>query len=148
MYKFSLTAFILAALVCGGSTAASGNDAAAIAAGKIVCPHCQLQNAELSNTCVKHGNLAGADFSGAHAALMCMSYADFTGASFHGTDLSGANFSFAKLDGADFTDAILTATLFKGTDLRHARGLTQIQINAACGDDATRLPSGLVVHRC
>jgi uncharacterized protein YjbI with pentapeptide repeats len=147
MYKFSFAAVFFAAFLCGGS-AAVGNDAEEIAAGKIFCPHCQLQNAELTNTCVKHGNLKEANFDGAHAALMCMSYADFTGASFRGTDLSGANLSFAKLDGADFTGATLTATLFKGTDLSRTRGLTQAQVDAACGDSATRLPSGLAVHRC
>jgi uncharacterized protein YjbI with pentapeptide repeats len=146
MHKFFLAGFIFAVMVSGGYT--KGGDAEAIRAGKLVCPHCQLRDADLSNTCVKHGSLREADFTGAHAVLMCMSYADFTGASFRKTDLSGANLSHAVLNGADFTGAALTATLFKGTDLRFARGLTQKQLDAACGDDATKSPAGLTIPHC
>ncbi len=143
-FTASLAALAVAAPISG----ALADDAAKIQAGNVDCPHCQLQHAELTNTCAKHGNFAWADFSGAQASLMCMSYADLRGVNFGGTDLSGANLSFAKLDGADFTDAQMTATLLKGTDLRNVKGLTQDQIGAACSDDATKLPSGLSAHRC
>jgi uncharacterized protein YjbI with pentapeptide repeats len=112
------------------------------------CKGCNLQGADLTNTCVKAHDLSGADFDGADATLMCMSYANFSGATFRGTNLSGANLAHAKLDGADFTGANLNITSFKGTDLREARNLTQAQLNAACGDADTRAPAGMTVPVC
>src|SRR5579875_3646787 len=82
------------------------------------------------------------------AALMCMSFANFTNASFRGTELSGANLAGAKLDGADLTGAKTSITSFLGTDLRHVKGLTQAQLDIACGDDKTLLPPGLKIHTC
>jgi pentapeptide repeat protein len=123
-------------------------DVASIRAGRHDCPHCQLAGADLTNTCVKHGNLEGADFEGANAVLMCMSYANFTAVNFRNADLSGANLAHAILDGADFTNAKLAITSFKGTDLTRAKGLTQHQLDEACGDADTKAPTGLSVHAC
>jgi len=121
---------------------------ARVHAGIVDCPDCNLRGANLSNTCVKAKNLTGADFDGAKAVLMCMSYANFSKATFRGTDLSGANLAHAILDGADMTGANLTITSLKGTDLTHVRGLTQAQLNVACGDDQTKVAVGLKVHTC
>lgn len=121
---------------------------ASIRSGKHDCPHCDLAGADLNNTCVKAGNLEGADFEGANLSMMCMSYADFKDANFRGADLSAANLAHARLDGADFTGADLTITSFKGTDLTKAVGLTQSQLDQACGDPDTKLPTGLIVPVC
>jgi uncharacterized protein YjbI with pentapeptide repeats len=121
---------------------------AKIRGGIVDCVGCDLRGANLSNTCVKEHDLHGADFSDADATLMCMSFADFTGARFRGTELSGANLAGAKLDGADLTGAKTSITSFLGTDLRHVTGLTQKQLDVACGDAATKLPPGLHVHTC
>src|SRR5580698_1813815 len=83
-------------------------DAAAVAkihGGIVDCVGCNLRGADLSNTCVKEHDLHGADFNGANATLMCMSFANFTGVSFRGAQLSGANLAGAKMDGADVTGA-------------------------------------------
>jgi len=127
---------------------ADANAVASIKAGHHDCAHCELAGADLTNTCVKGGNLEGADFTNAHLVLMCMSYADFKGASFRHADLAGANLAHAKLDDADFTGASLSITSFKGTDLRRAKGLTQKQLDAACGDAETKAPQGLSVKTC
>jgi uncharacterized protein YjbI with pentapeptide repeats len=121
---------------------------ASIKAGNHDCPHCDLRGADLTNTCVKSGNVAGAKFDDAKLVLMCMSYANFTGASFRNADMAGANLAHATVDGADFTGAKLAITSLKGTDLRHALGLTQAQLNAACGDADTKVPAGMTVHTC
>jgi uncharacterized protein YjbI with pentapeptide repeats len=121
---------------------------AAIEAGAHDCPHCVLAGADLTNQCVKGGNLQGADFDSARAVLMCMSFADFSGATFRNADLSGANLAHAKLDDADFSGAVLSITSFRGSDLTRARGLTQGQLDQACGDSETRPPPGLTVHVC
>lgn len=126
----------------------SQTDVASIRAGHHDCPHCDLAGADLTNTCVKGGNLEGAKFDGAHAVLMCMSFADFKDASFKNADLSGANLAHAKLDGADFSGAVLAITSFKGTDLTHAHGLTQAQLDRSCGDADTKAPAGMHVPTC
>jgi uncharacterized protein YjbI with pentapeptide repeats len=131
--------------------AAPAYDAAAVArihAAIVDCVGCNLQGADLTNTCVKEHNLTGANFDGANATLMCMSFANFTNASFRGTELSGANLAGAKLDGADLTGAKTSITSFLGTDLTHVKGLTQAQLNVACSDAQTKLPAGLKIHTC
>lgn len=138
------TFFLLAAPVF----AASPQAVASVKAGKADCPHCDLAGADLSNQCVKGGDLTGADFSGAKLVLACMSKAKYRGAKFTHADLSGANLSYSDLDGADFTGAVLSATQARGTDFSKAKGLTQAQLNGACGDAKTRTPAGLTVPRC
>ena len=136
------------ALSIAHTAAADPAAVASIKAGHHDCPHCVLAGADLTNQCVKSGNLEGADFDGAKLVLMCMSYADFRGATFRNTDLAGANLAHARLDGADFSGAVLTITSIKGTDLTLVRGLTQAQLDQACGDAATRVAPGLHVKTC
>jgi uncharacterized protein YjbI with pentapeptide repeats len=148
-----LIGFILAllALSIGQAMSAPAYDAAAVArihGGIVDCVGCNLQGADLTKTCVKAHDLHGADFDGANAVLMCMSFANFTDATFRGTDLSGANLAHAKLDGANLSGAVMDATSLKGTDLTKAVGLTQKQLNQACGDADTKAPAGLKVHIC
>jgi len=142
----------LTALCAAAAAQPAGKaDPAAVAkihGGIVDCVGCQLQGADLSNTCVKEHDLHGANFDGANALLMCMSFADFTGASFRGTELSGANLAGSKMDGADLTGAKTSITSFLGTDLSHVKGLTQKQLDVACSDTATRLPPGLHIHTC
>ena len=140
----------LAALVVL-SAPAHAADPAAVAklhGGIVDCVGCNLAGADLTNTCVKEHDLTGADFDGANATLMCMSFANFTGVSFRGTELSGANLAGAKLDGADLTGASTHITSFLGTDLTHVKGLTQAQLDVACGDAKTKVPAGFKVHIC
>jgi len=145
---FALAAIAASATVAQGQQTAYLDAVASIKAGKHDCPRCMLAGADLTNQCVKDGNLEGANFDNARLVLMCMSFADFKGATFRGTDLSGANLAHAKLDGADLTGASMTITSIKGTDLTHAKGLTQKQLDAACGDADTKVPTGLVVKTC
>lgn len=121
---------------------------ARLEAGIVDCPGCRLAGANLFNTCVKAKNLRGANFDGANATLMCMSFADFRGASFRGTILDAANLGSARLDGADITGARTRITSFAGTDLTRVKGLTQSQLDAACGDAKTKVPAGMKVHFC
>jgi len=148
----SLAAIFLVALAVISAAKAQPTDfldaLASIKSGHHDCPHCMLAGADLTNQCVKQGNLEGADFDNARLVLMCMSFADFKGATFRGADLSGANLAHARLDGADLTGAEMTITSIKGTDLSRAKGLTQSQLNGACGDADTKAPAGLTVKIC
>ncbi|CAK7074000.1 MAG: hypothetical protein DELT_03186 [Desulfovibrio sp.] len=81
--------------------------------------------------------------------------ADCIGKSFRGRNLYGTDFSMSLLIAADFEGCALGKANFLGADMRGAniRGadlsqslfLTQIQVNAADGDHATKLPPGLSV---
>ena len=44
--------------------------------------------------------------------------------------------------------AELHRTVIAGVDLSHARGLTQEQVDEACADSKTRLPSGFTARSC
>jgi uncharacterized protein YjbI with pentapeptide repeats len=135
---------LLAAPACAADPAA----VAKIKGGIVDCVGCNLSGADLTNTCVKEHDLSGANFDGANATLMCMSFSNFTNASFRGTDLSGANMAGSKMDGADLTGAKTSITSFLGTDLRKVKGLTQKQLDVACSDKKTRLPTGLKIRTC
>lgn len=146
-----LIATLLLALAGFPAAPARAADPAAVAkihGGIVDCVGCNLSGADLTNTCVKEHDLHGANFDGANATLMCMSFANFTNASFRGTELSGANLAGAKMDGADLTGAKTSITSFLGTDLTRVKGLTQKQLDVACGDSKTKLPPGLKVHTC
>ncbi|MEE6271792.1 pentapeptide repeat-containing protein [Georgenia wangjunii] len=79
--------------------------------------------------------------------------ADLVGAALRGADLRGANargalliaadLRGADLTGADLIGADLRDTDVAGADLAQALFLTQVQVNAARGDGATRIPASL-----
>lgn len=148
IFAIMLAAFAWAPPAAGTLPNADQAAVTRIHGGMVDCVGCQLQGADLSNTCVKARDLHGANFDGANAKLMCMSYANFTDASFRGTNLAGANLAHAILDGADFTGADLNITSFKGTDLTKSKGLSQAQLAVACGDADTKAPDGMSVPVC
>ncbi|MFC8276575.1 pentapeptide repeat-containing protein [Streptomyces sp. NPDC057271] len=79
----------------------------------------------------------GADLIGARLRGAELRGADLRGALLIAADLTGADLSLADLIGADLRDADLS-----GADLTGSLFLTHPQLNAARGDDATRLPEG------
>ena len=127
------------------------------------CPHCNLFQADFSNLQLKGRNFAGArlrqaDFSASvmnHTSFAGADLRDvnaygavFTGASFAGANLTNASFVGAYLEGADFRGARLEGVNFSGAEMERALGLTQGQLEGACGDEATRLPRGLHLRTC
>lgn len=101
-------------------------------------------SAEMQRTNFSSAKLTGTDFSKAE-----LGRADFEGAALTGTKFTKANLSRARFEGAtfegaiDFEDSFLLLTRIEGLDLSAATGLEQQQIDLACGDDKTKLPSGL-----
>ena len=127
------------------------------------CPHCNLFQADFSNKRMTGRNFAGsrlrqADFSAAVMNHTVFSGGDlrdvnayggvFSGAVFSGADLTHASFVGAYMQGASFTGAKLIGTNFSGAEMSHARGLSQHQLEDACGDEATTLPRGLRIRPC
>jgi uncharacterized protein YjbI with pentapeptide repeats len=127
------------------------------------CPRCDLFQADLS-----YQALAGRDFSGARLRQSDLQLATADRARFHGANLSIANLFGARLGGADLTDANLSRATLVGAYLGGARlggavlseanlsgaeltgviGLTQAQLNTACGDASTVLPAGMTIPTC
>ena len=81
----------------------------------------------------------GADLMGARLRGADLRGADLRGAYLIGADLTGADLRLADLLGADLRDANLA-----GADLTGAVFVTQAQLNAATGDQRTKIPAGLV----
>jgi uncharacterized protein YjbI with pentapeptide repeats len=158
-----LTATLLAAAVMTGPAfAQNASEIARVQAGGS-CPGCNLFQADLayrdlpgvdvSGARLRQADLSlttmnGADFSHSDLSVANLFGARFTGASFRGADLSRANAVGAYFGGADLSGARLDSANLSGAELDSARGLTQSQLSAACGDAATRLPEGLSVSPC
>lgn len=127
------------------------------------CPRCNLFQADLSNRTLKARNYAGARLRQADLSLSVFNHGDFAGADlrdvngygalFAGTNFAGANmtnstFVGAFLEGANFRGATLTGVNFSGAEMERAVGLTQGQLNGACGDASTKLAPGLRLPIC
>ena len=127
------------------------------------CPGCNLFQATFGGAQLKGRNFAGARLRQADLSLSVMNrtsfaHADlrdvnaygavFSSANFAGADLTHASFVGTYLQGASFAGARLDGTNFSGAEMNHARGLTQAQLDRACGDPSTTLPPGLGLHAC
>jgi uncharacterized protein YjbI with pentapeptide repeats len=171
-YLLGLTTFACGHLVYAQPPSATGGPilsqperdaiAARVRAGAS-CPDCDLFQIDLS-----YQDVSGRDFSGSRIRQSNLSVAIADGARFRGANLSLANLFGVRAVRADFTDANLEgATLvgghfgaarfhgarldganLSGAELADALGLTQDQLNTACGDATTTLPSGLTVPNC
>lgn len=131
--------------------------------GGASCPRCNLFQADLSNRALKGLNLSGSRLRQADLSLAVMNRTSFAGAdlrdvnayggvfssaSFAGANMTNATFVGAYLQGANFRRATLAGANFSGAEMDHAVGLTQGQLNGACGDEATTLPAGLRIPAC
>ncbi len=127
------------------------------------CPHCNLFQADFSSKRLTGRNFAGSRLRQADLSATVMNHTVFAGGDlrdvnayggvfsssvFSGANLTHASFVGAYLQGAEFRGATLDGTNFSGAEMSRARGLTQRQLDAACGDDATTLPRGLSIPRC
>jgi uncharacterized protein YjbI with pentapeptide repeats len=138
-----------------------------------VCEDCDLSGRLLAGAKMSNSVFNGSDFSGAVMTRVDASHSAFEAADFTDADLrrarladahcprarferatlinadaSGADFTRASFAGADVTRMNFAGADLSGADLRGARGLTQAQLDLACGDTRTRLPRGLRVRRC
>jgi uncharacterized protein YjbI with pentapeptide repeats len=107
-----------------------------------------LKGADMSKAEMSRTDFTGADFTGANLQKAELGRAILADAVLDGVDLSRAEvaravFAGASLKGSDLTGAYTYLTRFEATDLTQVKGLTQEQLEAACGDEETRLPEGL-----
>jgi uncharacterized protein YjbI with pentapeptide repeats len=110
----------------------------------IIAPGTTFASAELQRADFKGADLTDADFDKAE-----LGRAEFEGAAIGGAKFTLANLSRAQFAGAtlgapvDFAGAFMFLTRIEGVDLSAATGLSQDQVNLACGDAGTKLPGGL-----
>ncbi len=127
------------------------------------CAHCNLFQADFGNRVLKSRNMAGSRLRQSDMSLSVltrsdMSHADlrdvngygalFGGVNFAGADMTNSTFVGAYLEGANFRGAKLGGANFSGSEMDKALGLTQAQLNGACGDEKTTLPHGLRIPAC
>ena len=131
--------------------------------GGASCEGCDLFQIDLSYQVVSGRNFTGSrirqsdmtiaiadrtNFTGANLSLANLFGVRATGANFTGANLDEASLVGAYFGSANFTGARLRGTNVSGADMANVRGLTQEQLNTACGDATTTLPSGLTVPAC
>jgi uncharacterized protein YjbI with pentapeptide repeats len=153
----------VAALLVAAPAAAQNAGQIASVRGGASCAGCNLFQADLGNLTLKGKNLSrarlrqsemsagifnGTTFAGADLRDVNAYGALFTSANLTGADLTNATFVGAYLQGAKMSGANLSGTNFSGAEMDRAIGLTQSQLNKACGDDSTRLPRGMRIPSC
>jgi uncharacterized protein YjbI with pentapeptide repeats len=157
-----LIAILAMITISTGAFAQDSSQIARVQAGQS-CSGCNLFQADLA-----YRDLPGIDVSGARLRQANLALSTLNRARMDNTDLSVANLFGARLTGAslrnaNLSQAVLVGTYFgsanlsgatlaganlSGAEMSNTRGLTQSQLNTACGDAATELPAGLHVPRC
>lgn len=127
------------------------------------CKGCNLFQAELSYKDAAKMDLSDARLRQSNLALTTFDDVNLTGANLSVANLFGARFnraSFARANmqnviavgtyfgSSDLAGADVSGANFSGADLSIAKGLTQTQLNRACGDANTRLPKGKTIPSC
>lgn len=108
-----------------------------------VCEDCDLSGRILAGA-----KMSNSVFNRSNFTRSVMRRADGTESEFVEANFTDADLSYMKFDSADVTDAIFLRARIHGADLAEAHGLTQAQLNQACGDDETLAPRGLRVRIC
>jgi uncharacterized protein YjbI with pentapeptide repeats len=101
------------------------------------------KRAFLSKAILRNAKMEGADLGLAELQKADLTYADLSKANLRLANLQGAQIMFATLK-----EAKLTGVDFRDADLSQARGVTQAQLDVACGDKNTRPPPNLIIHYC
>lgn len=101
-----------------------------------------LRRADLSHADLRHAKLVGADLNGAD-----LNDAYLSGADLRNSDLFGADLNGADLNGADLSGVALINADLSHADLTNAF-VAQSELDKACGDEATKLPSDLHIILC
>ena len=162
MRPVSLALFGLALIAAGPALAQNAPQIARARSGAN-CPGCNLFQADFANAQLKGRNFSRSRLRQADLSASVMNHTSFAGADMrdvnaYGGVFSSANFSRANLtnatfvgaylQGANFSGATLSGANFSGAEMDRAVGLSQRQLNSACGDGTTQLPRGMTIPSC
>jgi uncharacterized protein YjbI with pentapeptide repeats len=103
----------------------------------------RLRQADLSLSTFDRTKFTGANLSIVNAFGIRAEHADFSKVNFNDAALVGGSYGHS-----DFTSATFDNANLSGSDFETAKGLTQLQLNTACGDADTKLPKGLKLPPC
>ncbi len=112
-----------------------------------------MHRADLARGGFIHSNFDNVNLTSASAPGADFRKSHFVNAQFHHANLREATldeaiFKNVEFGNAAFHGASLKDTNFTGADLSQVRGLSQSQLDTACGDPSTQLPMGLFVKYC
>jgi Pentapeptide repeats (8 copies) len=107
-----------------------------------------LRGADASWAFLVKASLVATHLQGAHLIRANLQGAYLFLADLRDADLLFVNLQDADLTGADLKDADLGGADLRRADLSTARSLVQEQLEGACGDETTKLPSGLTIKHC
>jgi uncharacterized protein YjbI with pentapeptide repeats len=112
-----------------------------------------LRRADLTRAQITRSNFSDANLTSAIAPDVNFEGSKFVNARFDHMNLQNARLNAAIFHNVKFGDAIVTgATMekadFSNADLSQVQGLSQAQLDSACGDTETRLPLGLSIPYC
>jgi hypothetical protein len=119
-----------------------------IGMSQLQAPKTYLSKVKLAQADLNRANLSGADLTGADLSGARLFMADLSGANLFRANLSGVILSMSDLSGADLRWADLPGDNLSEADRPQAIGLTQEQLDKACGDNETKLLPGLTVPIC
>jgi len=125
---------------------------------EIVLTDSDLQSASMTDVEFRKGSIINSNLKGANlgrvvALASTIKNSDLSFAILDGANLTGSDFTGSTLSQVDFGTANLSAANLSGTQLSGAkmslvRGLTQEQLDTACGDGETDLPVMLTISYC
>ncbi|MEM1389800.1 MAG: pentapeptide repeat-containing protein [Pseudomonadota bacterium] len=162
MLKHSL-ALIAVSLTLTAPSLAQNADHIAKAKKGESCRDCNLFQIDLTYSDISKVSFSKSRLRQSNLALGTFDEVDLSGADLSVSNLFGARFNRSKMVGADLRKAVSVGTYFGATDMSNANlaganfagadlslvtGLTQAQLNTACGDASTHLPKGLKIPRC
>jgi len=115
--------------------------------------HSNLLGASLIDAEFQTSNLSHANFSGAKLRGLSFTRSNLAHTNMQAADLRETEFDHVDFRGAQFGNAMLNNAVFdqvflSGADLSRTRGLTQDQIDNACGNQNTKLPANIKIKDC
>ena len=153
---------MLIGLFAAPALAQDASQIAAVQAGQS-CQNCNLFQADLSYREGQKMNLSCARLRQSNFSLATYDDMNLSGANLSVSNLFGARFNRTNFSNADLQNASAVGTFFgsstltganlaganlSGADMKLVRGLTQAQLNRACGDDSTQLPRDMSLPSC
>lgn len=103
----------------------------------------RLRQSDMQLSTLDNWNFSGANLSVTNLFGARFNKSNFSNANLQRAVMVGAYFGSSQFDGADLTGANIS-----GADLSIVRGLSQQQLERACGDNSTMLPKGMTVKLC